>query len=66
MTDYIDPADLPDGDHNYARCERHDCHECAQIEAQAEARAEGRWAESRMEPYDTDSEGGFTWWEPRS
>jgi hypothetical protein len=53
-------------DHNYARCERHDCHECAQIVTQAEARAEGRWADSRMEPYDIDGYGGYIWWEPRS
>lgn len=53
-------------DHNYARCERHDCRECARIEAQAEARAEDRWADSRMEPYDIDGYGGYIWWEPRS
>ena len=46
-------------DHNYARCELHDCHECAWIEAQAEARAEDRWAESQMEPYDLDDEGHY-------
>ena len=53
-------------EHNYADCERHDCHECAQIVTQAEARAEGRWADSRMEPYDIDGYGGYIWWEPRS
>ena len=54
-------------EHNYASCEHHgNCPECARIEAQAETRAEDRWAESRMEPYDTDGCGGYTWWEPRA
>lgn len=54
-------------EHSYANCERHGtCRECAQVEAAAEARAEDRWGETRVEPYDTDGEGGYTWRELRS